>query len=79
MPWKRNKAKSDSGTVGEAEMLLTSIEGIFADLRYSEQATWEDALETSRSILATVREKGRATEKQIQALENIKGGMGKWL
>lgn len=74
--------------VAEADELLTSIsdEAQAIQLLYMEGSSSDEAMEFAKSVTSraasiseTIKRTGRATGRQISALENMLGGLEKWV
>lgn len=71
------RASGDS-SVGEAQDLIESIEGMAGEICEAGRDFAEDVLAKAKSIGESVDRGGHATERQIEALENMVDGLSRW-
>ena len=65
-------------TVNEAMEIVDEIEDLCGDADAAPEKFKEDIIDKSRSIAETIDNTGRVTERQADALTNMRDGIAKW-
>jgi len=74
-----NKMRSKPADEGECIQLCRDILDSIDDVPDAGADFAAGVEETTEGIMATIEERGRATENQLKALRNMKAGLDKWL